>query len=355
MALSIRQNLLNKNHELIAASYNDLGVVNVQLDEDKALEYYEAALVIYKTLHGKEHPKIAISNTNMGLVTDTGVSTFRGRGLKVAGTTATFDGRLDEKGWIVKGNTGTTTVAALRSFAAPWFELPADVTGDGKAIVEGTASDTGAGTLVDATLRLHGVDLTNEASTIVTDKLTATARLRARLNDAATGLQIDVAAKQGQVLVNPVLLDFGKNPMDLDARGQLKGDVLTVDSLRLAQTDLIELTGSGSVNVAGEVPVIDGDFKLAKFQFPAAYTSYLQITLATTSILSNLKSSGTLSGEFAVRGNGITALHLSPRELDLRDAKDRFHLSRVNGDLFWNPADSAQPRGSKLAWAGGGA
>jgi hypothetical protein len=287
--------------------------------------------------------------------TDTGVSTFRGRGLKVAGTTATFDGRLDEKGWIVKGNTGTTTVAALRSFAAPWFELPADVTGDGKAIVEGTASDTGAGTLVDATLRLDGVDLTNEASTIVTDKLTATARLRARLNDAATGLQIDVAAKQGQVLVNPVLLDFGKNPMDLDARGQLKGDVLTVDSLRLAQTDLIELTGSGSVNVAGEVPVIDGDFKLAKFQFPAAYTSYLQITLATTSILSNLKSSGTLSGEFAVRGNGITALHLSPRELDLRDAKDRFHLSRVNGDLFWNPADSAQPRGSKLAWAAGGA
>lgn len=68
MALSIRQKLLDKNHELIAASYNDLGVVNVQLDEDKALEYYESALTIYKTLHGDEHPKIAIANTNMGLV-----------------------------------------------------------------------------------------------------------------------------------------------------------------------------------------------------------------------------------------------------------------------------------------------
>lgn len=68
MALSIRQKLLDKNHELIAASYNDLGIVNVQLDEDKALEYYESALAIYKSLHGEEHPKIAIANTNMGLV-----------------------------------------------------------------------------------------------------------------------------------------------------------------------------------------------------------------------------------------------------------------------------------------------
>ena len=222
--------------------------------------------------------------------TDTGVTTFKGSGLKVAGTTANFDGRLDDKGWRVSGSTGTTTVAALRKFAAPWFQLPADVTGDGKAAVDGVASDVGSGMQIDATLKLDGVDLTNEASTIVTDKLTATARLRARLNDADTGLQIEVAGKQGQVLVNPVLLDFGKNPLALDVRGILKGDVFAVDSLRLTQTDLIELTGSGSVNLAGEVPVVDGDFKLAKFEFPAAYSSYMQITLATTSVLSDLEN-----------------------------------------------------------------
>jgi len=287
--------------------------------------------------------------------TDNGITTFKGSGLKVAGTTANFDGRLDEKGWLVKATTGTTTIAALRKFAAPWFQLPADVTGDGKVAVEGIASDMGAGTLLDATLKLDGVDLTNEASTIVTDKLTATARLRARLDEADTGLQIDVSGKQGQVLVNPVLLDFGKNPLALDVRGTLKGDVFAVDSLRLLQTDLIELTGNGSVNLAGEVPVVDGDFKLAKFQFPAAYSSYMQITLATTSVLSDLRSSGSLSGELSVRGNGITALHLAPKELELHDSKGRLDLSRVNGDVYWNPADSAQPRGSKLAWAAGGA
>ena len=66
-----------------------------------------------------------------------------GSGFKVAGTTAKFDGRIDEKGWQVKGSTGSTTVAALRKFATPWFVLPADITGDGKAAIEGGASDAG--------------------------------------------------------------------------------------------------------------------------------------------------------------------------------------------------------------------
>ena len=287
--------------------------------------------------------------------TDNGVATFKGSGFKVAGTTATFDGRLDDKGWLVNAKTGTTTVSALRKFATPWFQLPADITGDGKAAVEGMASDAGSGTQLDATMRLDGVDLTNEASTIVTDKLIATARLRARLSDADTGLHIEVAGKQGQVLVNPVLLDFGKNPLALDVHGKLKGDVFAVDSIRLSQTNLIELTGAGSVKLAGEVPVIDGDFKLAKFEFPAAYSSYMQITLATTSVLSDLKSSGSLSGELSMRGNAITALHVAPKELELHDTKGRLDLSRVNGDIYWNPEGGANPRGSKLAWAAGGA
>jgi hypothetical protein len=287
--------------------------------------------------------------------TDTGVTTFKGNGLKVAGTTANLDGRLDDKGWQVKGKTGTTTVAALRKFAAPWFELPADVTGDGKAAIEGVASDTGAGTHLDATLSLDGVDLTNEASTIVTDKLTATARLRARLTDADTALQIDVAGKQGQVLVNPVLLDFGKNPLALEVKGNLKGDLFEVDALRLTQKDLIELTGVGSVNLAGEIPVVDGDFRLAKFEFPAAYGSYMQITLATTSVLSDLRTSGRLSGEFNVRRNGITAMHVAPQGLELHDNKGRLFVTNVNGDIHWAPVDGAKPSGSKISWSSGGA
>lgn len=66
MALAIRQDLVDNNHELIAASYNDLGLVYSVTDADKALDHYEKALVIYESIHGKDHPKIAIANTNIG-------------------------------------------------------------------------------------------------------------------------------------------------------------------------------------------------------------------------------------------------------------------------------------------------
>jgi CHAT domain-containing protein/Tfp pilus assembly protein PilF len=68
MALSIRQKLLPENHELIAASYNDLGLIYARVNNDKALTNYEKALVIYEKLHGNDHPKIAIANSNIGFI-----------------------------------------------------------------------------------------------------------------------------------------------------------------------------------------------------------------------------------------------------------------------------------------------
>lgn len=67
-ALLIRQEKLPANHELIAAIYNDLGMVYIELDRDKAIEYYEKALETYRRLHGENDPKIAIANTNLGIV-----------------------------------------------------------------------------------------------------------------------------------------------------------------------------------------------------------------------------------------------------------------------------------------------
>ena len=68
IALQIRQNLKGEASEEVAASYNDLGLVYSTTDPDKALEYYEKALAVYEKLHTKQHPKIAIANTNIGFV-----------------------------------------------------------------------------------------------------------------------------------------------------------------------------------------------------------------------------------------------------------------------------------------------
>jgi CHAT domain-containing protein/tetratricopeptide (TPR) repeat protein len=67
VALAIRQKIVQPRSELMAASYNDLGLIYFEVDPDKALDYYEMALAIYRELRGDTHPKVAIAHTNMGV------------------------------------------------------------------------------------------------------------------------------------------------------------------------------------------------------------------------------------------------------------------------------------------------
>ncbi len=289
--------------------------------------------------------------------TAAGVAQVSGEGLKFAGTTAKFRADSSATGWRALFETGTTSVNALRAFAKPWFELPADITGDGKARIHGSAQHVerrGAPDVdAEASLELTEVSLTNEASTIVTDAMNATLRLMFSFSEADPdmSLRLQVKGEKGQVLVGPVLLDFGKNPLALNTFGKLRGDLLTVSELLLRQKDALELTGTGTVNLAGETPLVSGDFRLEKVEFPSAYTSYMQITMAST-LLGDLDSSGALHGELSVRDNAITSLHLVPDSLVLYDKQDRMHLSKMSGDIYWAPV---QAQVSMLHWTEGGA
>jgi hypothetical protein len=288
------------------------------------------------------------------LRSDTGVTTFTGKGLKVAGTTAGIQGQLDPRGWQVKAATGEASISALRKLAAPWFELPKDITGDGKAALEGTLADAGAGLSANLTAKLSAVDLTNEASTVVTDKLAAVARLKAEPRGKSTRVVVNVKGTNGQALAGPILLDFSANPLDLEASGTLQGDDFTLASLHMTQQDLLDVSGSGRVNLAGDIPSLTGDFKLTKVQFPAAFSSYAAITLAA-SVLGDAKTSGSLSGELSVVDNGVGSLHVLPKDLDLHADKGLLTLVGMNGEIFWAPAGGTEARISKLGWRSGGA
>ena len=288
------------------------------------------------------------------LRSDTGITTFSGKGLKLAGTTASLDGQLDDKGWRVKVVTGEALVSELRRFVAKWFELPKDITGDGKVAIEGTLADAGAGLSADVTARLSALDLTNEASTVVTDKLSAEARLRAEPSGQDTRLLVKFKGTAGELLAGPVYLNFGKNPTELEAQGNLRGETLSLASLRVLQKDLLDLSGSGSVNLAGETPLLTGQFKLTKVEFPAAFAAYVAITLAS-SVLGDAITSGSLSGELSIVDNGIASLHVLPANLDLHADKGLLNLVGMNGEIFWSPVGGGDAHISHIDWKSGGA
>ena len=66
IAMQIREQLFGPDSEEVAASYNDLGLIFLETDPDKSLEYFEKSLSTYQKIHGLNHPKIAISSTNIG-------------------------------------------------------------------------------------------------------------------------------------------------------------------------------------------------------------------------------------------------------------------------------------------------
>jgi hypothetical protein len=305
------------------------------------------------TLSGRGGPTGSIDmNVALEMNTESGLTTFSGNGLRVAGTAAAFDGRLDPKGWSVKARTGTTTISALRKFAEPWFKIPADLTIEGKAALAGTVSDQGKGMIADIEAKLDDTQFTNEAGDIVGEKLEVIARVKAEPRAKDTGLSFDISGTDGQAFLSVIFLDFSKNPLALVARGSLADSVLTLDSLQMKQMKLLDLSGSGKLDLGKDTPAFSGDLAIAKLEFPAAYATYMANVLAS-SMLGDLASSGSLSGEVTVLDNGVTALHVVPKDLELKDNKGRIFLTKVNGDVSWSP--SGEGRASRLSWAEGGA
>ena len=69
MTLDIRLGLLGENHPNVASSYNNIGIVwDVKGDYDRALEYHEKALSIRLRVLGEDHPDVATSYNNIGSV-----------------------------------------------------------------------------------------------------------------------------------------------------------------------------------------------------------------------------------------------------------------------------------------------
>ncbi|HET9472738.1 MAG TPA: hypothetical protein VFO82_02530 [Steroidobacteraceae bacterium] len=288
------------------------------------------------------------------LRSDTGVTTFAGKGVRIAGTTASFDGRLDERGWQVRGSTAAAKISELRRFATPWFVLPADITGDGQVKLEGTLADAGAGLVADVRASFEGVDLTNEASTIVTDKLAGAVRLRMEPRGADSRLALEVRGRGGQLLFTPVYYDLGTNPLELQLNGRLAAELLTIDSLHLRQDKLLDMTGAGRLNLAGETASLSGEFRLARVEFPAAFAAYAANFLAT-SMIGDAQTRGSLSGELSIEDNALTALHVKPEKLDFSANKGSLHLEGMNGQIHWAPAGGRDAQVSTLDWTSGGA
>lgn len=69
-ALNIREELYGKNHPEVADSYNNIGLVNAEINTFASVIYFNNALKVYRSIYSENHPKIALVLNNLALQYD---------------------------------------------------------------------------------------------------------------------------------------------------------------------------------------------------------------------------------------------------------------------------------------------
>lgn len=274
------------------------------------------------------------------------------RQLALAGGTAQIDAALTGTRWRVQTEARTLQLPALRKLLEPWWQAPPGIQAEGQLTVhidaEGQGSEIGKAT---ATAAFSALALANEAGTVASEKLQATARVVASGNMKDLQLELQLQGSGGQALAGPVLLDFSANPLQLTARGRYRTGHAELNEVDIDQRDLMQAQGSARIALGETLQIDSADLQLKRLQFPAAYTSLMQLTLATGSF-GALTTSGSLSGSVQVRANQLHALDLQLDGLGFNDDKQKLGVTQLDGALHWRAKGGPPSPASTLGWQG---
>lgn len=265
-------------------------------------------------------------------------------GLQLSGTPQSWNASVQSSGLRIK---------ALRQFLQPWLQLPAIWSVDGQSQLQlqlaGNASQLRAAV---AQVKLRDVGLQNDAGDIATEKLglNLEVKLRGVPLDGASPAQfkLDASSNAGQALVGPVLADFAAAPLALVITGLWHDDHLEIQHLDYAQAGLVGLSGSGTLLLSANPGVERAELQIRELDFPAAYASFMQLSLAGTDF-DSLQSQGSATGQFKVSNNHPISADLTLSALGFTDPAKKIGIGNLVGELHWRAA-AADAVPSKLSW-----
>jgi hypothetical protein len=279
-----------------------------------------------------------------------GTASVDGRGQQIAGGALNFSGELRPAGMSMAVSATALRIPAMRELVAPWLALPAALSLDGEVSAKLQASGRPGSLRGTLKLTADEVDLSNEAGTVVAEKVAL--ELNAAVRQAGDGLEIEskIASAAGQALAGPVLLDFEANPLTLTAHGHASAGTVELREVVISQRDLLTGKARASLRLAGSPFVENARLELTEVLFPAAYTSFVQIALAATDF-GALEAAGTASGSVEIADDRVVRASTRIEDLDLHDDRTQFVMSDLRGELHWAPADGVAMPDSTLAWS----
>ncbi|MDB6156641.1 MAG: hypothetical protein JWO04_347 [Gammaproteobacteria bacterium] len=285
-----------------------------------------------------------------------GAVSFSGSGLKLAGATTRLNGRLESGTWALDVEGDGLDIVPARKLAEPWLQLPPNdsLAGHLKFHLQSTgrlhANQQVGPVQTRLTANTSDLNYSNEAGTTVAQNLAAalTGTITRDRGKLISDLQLQ--SSSGQALAGPVLLDFAKNPLNLQAHIASTDNGLAITQIRLAQKDLVDASGEAQIAVKGPFILQQAHFDVQRLEFAAAYRSFLQLTLATTDF-GKLKVGGRASGQLDFTNDAISKVSAYLQNVSMADSTTRLSLANTNGEVHWAAAPGATIQPSQLSWS----
>jgi len=281
-------------------------------------------------------------------------------GLKVAGGTVRFTGNLAAASWALDVDGDGLDLVPARQLALPWFQLRQtdSLTGHVRFRLQSTGHLDAAHPLDRAQVRLTAstsdLNYSNEPGTTVGQNLVATVTGTATRDRGRLISDLHLQSSSGQTLAGAVLLDFAKNPLDLQTHLESAANTLALTQIRLAQKDLIDASGDAQIAVEGPFILQQAHFDVQRLEFAAAYRSFLQLALATTDF-GALNVGGHASGEIAITNDALSKVSARVQNVSMADSTTRVSLANANGEVHWTSDPGAAIEPSHLSWSSSGA
>ncbi|MCZ8131239.1 MAG: hypothetical protein O9284_08030 [Steroidobacteraceae bacterium] len=273
----------------------------------------------------------------------TGALRFDVRDVALAGGRARLAGTARDAGWQATLAASAVDLAAAARLAQPWTGLPEGWSVGGRAQLDAAAQGTGARLrAARAMLTFEAVDVANAEGSIASDDLAG--RVEANLAPAGRDWRFAarVALPGGQGYADPVFVDFGKLPLELEAAGILEPDAarLRVERFAARQRGAFAATGTAELGlptndaVAGTAPRIRrAEIALESVDFPGA-GAYVA-PLLTDTPLRNGTARGRLRGQVLLVADSPASLDVTLDGLDLDDPGGALAFTRLQGRVRW--------------------
>ena len=285
-----------------------------------------------------------------------GAVSFGGSGLKLAGATTRLKGRLESGAWALDVEGDGLDLVPARKLAQPWLQLPANdsLAGHLQFRVQSTgrldAAQPPGWVQMRLTASTSDLNYSNQPGTTVGQNLTAAATGTVTRDHGKVISDFELHSSAGQALAGAVLVDFAKNPLNLQAHVESADNRVAVTQIRLSQTDLIDASGDALLTLTGPFILQQAHFDVHRLEFAAAYRSFLQLTLATTDF-GALNVGGRASGELDIANDAISKVSAQLQHVSMADPTTRLSLANANGEVHWASAPEATVEPSHLSWS----